>query len=251
MLTNRFSLPDSIFRAIKNDPYDAGDSDVTCTQLISPVQLATLYKRHKDEIEEDISERIWSLLGQSIHTILERSADENTEVEVRYFRDILGWKVSGAIDLIEDNVIKDIKVTSTWTIIYKSRFKEWEQQSNINNFLRAKKWGSADGLQNICILRDWVKSKSGTGNYPLVQIQTVDLKLWDLKDTEKFVTDRVKLFQEAQKCSDEELAIKFPCSIEDRWLNERNGTFTRCEQYCAVGKAGFCLQFKKKRGEKQ
>ena len=243
-LTNRFNLPESIFRAIANDPYDAKDSDITCTQLISPPQVVALQKKYKDKIDEDISERIWALIGSAIHSILERQATEGVIVEARYFRTVLGWKVSGAVDLIEDNIIKDFKTTSCWTLIYKSRFKEWEQQSNVNNFLRSAKWGSADGLKDILILRDWIKSKAGVGNYPPVQIVEIELPLWDLKTAENYVIERVKLHQEAQKCTDEELAVKFPCSIEDRWLNQKSGVFTRCEQYCPVGKStGICKQW--------
>lgn len=247
MLTNKFQLPNSIFRAIQNDPYSKGDADISTTELINTPQIVALMRRHKDAIEEDVSERIWSLVGQAVHTILERAASDDVIAEKRYFRDVLGWKISGAVDLIEDETLFDYKVTSVFAYIYDSRRKDWTAQANINNWLRSAKWGSVDKLQNVLILRDWVKSKSGTGKYPDVQIVTVDLDLWDLKKAEDYVIERVKIHQEAQKCSDEQLAVKFPCSTEDRWLNERTGVFTRCEQYCAVGRAGFCRQFIRKK----
>ena len=244
-LTNRFNLPDSIFRAISNDPYSKGDADISTTELINVPQAVALMKRYKDKIQEDVSERIWSLVGQAVHVILERATPDESIAEKRYFRNVLGWKISGAVDLIEENTLFDYKVTGVFTFIYGSRIKEWAAQANVNNWLRSAKWGSVDKLQNVLILRDWVKSKAGTGKYPDVQIVTVDLDLWDLKKAEDYVIERVKLHQEAQKCTDEELAVKFPCSIEDRWLNERTGVFARCESYCQA--RAFCIQAKRKK----
>ena len=33
---------------------------------------------HGEKITEDVSERIWSLFGQSVHAIIERSAQDGT-----------------------------------------------------------------------------------------------------------------------------------------------------------------------------
>lgn len=79
-LHNRAGLPESIARAVSNDGYDSGrPKDVdpsryfTTTTLVAPTRQVHLKRRHADEIEEDVSDRIWSLLGQSVHTILERA----------------------------------------------------------------------------------------------------------------------------------------------------------------------------------
>lgn len=227
-LTNKYNLPEVIFRAIKNDPYDAGGADISTTRLISPPRLVTLADRHKDKIEEDVSERIWSLLGQAVHVILER-ADGGGIKELRQFAEVNGWKVSGAIDLIDGTTILDHKVTSVWSYIYKSRMDEWEKQGNVNRWLYHKNGGECDRLQNILILRDWVASKADTIGYPPVQIVTVELPVWPLKKAEEYVIKRVKLHQEARKTKDKDLEV---CSTDERWWNERTGRFIRCEQYC-------------------
>jgi hypothetical protein len=72
-LSNRLNLPEPLVRAIANDSYNSGTSDFTATGLIKPSQMIALEKKHANEITEDASDLIYSLQGQSIHTILERA----------------------------------------------------------------------------------------------------------------------------------------------------------------------------------
>lgn len=95
MLTNTAGLPQAIVDAIANDPYSAGRPEgvdrshyATCTQLVAPTQQVVLKERHKDEITEDAADRIWSLIGQSVHTILERAAATPYERLVRMTREL-------------------------------------------------------------------------------------------------------------------------------------------------------------------
>lgn len=71
MLTNRMNLPASVVAAVTNDPYTRGDSDVSVTQLIAPQYQIKL--RNEVEVVEDAADRIWSLLGQAVHSVLERA----------------------------------------------------------------------------------------------------------------------------------------------------------------------------------
>lgn len=240
--TNNANLPASIIRALENDPYDAGKADISTTRLINPPQLETLRYRHKDEITEDYSERLWSLLGQAAHVVLERSRPEGSIAEKRYFADIEGWTVSGAVDLIDQGVLIDYKVTSVWTHIYGSRLDEWTAQGNVNRWLAYKNGnGTINSLKNILILRDWSKSDANRiGNYPLVQVVEQPLKLWPIEAAEAYVRERVKLHQAARAATDEEL---MECTPEEYWQNAKTGRRTRCEQYCSA--AAFCNQFKK------
>jgi hypothetical protein len=75
MLTNRLGLPQAIVDAVTNDPYTKGESDISVTQLIQPPYQRKL--RVENEVVEDVSDRIWSLVGQVGHSILERSHPEH------------------------------------------------------------------------------------------------------------------------------------------------------------------------------
>lgn len=75
--TNVHDLPQALVRAIENDPY-SGTTDlkarrVSVTRLIAPPQIVKLQQEHPD-IEEDVSERLWSLLGSAVHAIIERAS---------------------------------------------------------------------------------------------------------------------------------------------------------------------------------
>src|SRR5690606_35614373 len=64
-------LPEPILRAIQNDPYSRGESDISVTGLIKPPLMRALEDYRADEIEEKASGRIYALLGKAVHAILE------------------------------------------------------------------------------------------------------------------------------------------------------------------------------------
>jgi hypothetical protein len=82
-LTNRLNLPDALVAAIANDSY-VGGGDISVTKLIDSPQIRTLGRKYKDSIVVDVSERIWALMGQAVHTVLER-ANTSAVVEQRLF----------------------------------------------------------------------------------------------------------------------------------------------------------------------
>jgi hypothetical protein len=96
-ITNRLGLPRSIENAVRNDRYSKGDAHISVTGLIGPARKRALEIRHADEITEDVSERIWALMGQIAHGILER-ADDQGFCEERLFIERHGWRISGQFD---------------------------------------------------------------------------------------------------------------------------------------------------------
>lgn len=241
-LTNVYGLPEAIVRAITNDPYNSGDCDISTTRLIDTPRVVALKKRHAEEIVEDVTERVWSLLGQAVHTILERASPPGVISEKRYFADVLGWKVSGAVDLINGDTLQDYKVTACYSYMYGSRIADYTAQANTNRFLAYE--NGARGitkLENVLILRDWQSSKVGTAKYPAVQIVTVPLELWPIEKAKAYVYERVMLHQHASTLSDDELP---ECTDEERWWNpggfRTKPGYRRCEKYCAASQ--FCSQ---------
>ena len=61
--TNASNLPKAIERAVSNDPYDSSGSDISTTRLIAPPRIRVLEKRNWDLLEEDVSDRIFTILG--------------------------------------------------------------------------------------------------------------------------------------------------------------------------------------------
>jgi hypothetical protein len=217
--TNKFNLPGPMFRALSYNGYRPGESGgmpyLSVTQLISPPRKVILRERHSDKITEDVSDRIWSLLGQSVHSILEAAEDESSISEERLYMDIDGYRIGGMTDLYETSgVLSDFKVTSVWSVIMGSH-DEWEQQLNLNAGLYRHAGFEVNKVQIIAILRDWQQSKAEVDpNYPQCGVQVIERPLWTQEQVIEFARERIKLFKEAAGKPDHLLPL---CSPEERW----------------------------------
>lgn len=261
-LVNSLGLPESIVAAVANDPYNSGGSDISVTRLISPAYQRK--RRMEVEVVEDVADRIWSLLGQSVHHIIER-AYQGTDaiVEKRFFMPANGWVVSGQVDVISGGSLDDYKVTSVWSVIGGGKI-EWERQLNLLRLLAHHNGIEVDRLRIIAILRDWSKPRARVeSDYPASQVAVIPVELWSLERAEQYLLERVMAHQDPDPP---------PCSDEERWrdadvfavirdgrkratrlydnedeakadavdrgpeysVERRPGGFRRCEGYCDV-----------------
>lgn len=273
-LTNVHGLPDAIYQAVKNDPYKGG-GDISVTKLIDAPQRRQLIAKYKDSVVEDVSDRIWSLLGQAVHTILER-ANKSDIVEERLYAEVNGWQLSGQFDrlCLHGSSLDDYKVTGVYKVM-KGEFEDWTWQLNTLRWLAIQNGHKVDGLRIIAILRDWKKAESQRKQgYPQTPIVAVDIPVLPLEDVYQYVSQRISLHQKAAA------GEIIPCTDEERWyegtkwalmkkggkrairiyenkddiespladglfIEERKGGYKRCAEYCEV--APFCDQYKPER----
>ena len=103
--TNASNLPKAIERAVANDPYSSKGSNISATRLIAPPRIRVLEMRNWDLLKEDVSDKIFALLGQSVHHIIERSKQRIDLSERRLFykddKITNGWTLSGSFDYLE------------------------------------------------------------------------------------------------------------------------------------------------------
>lgn len=241
-LTNLYNLPLSVVRAMENDKYSKGDSDFSVTQLLNPPRQEALKEIHKDELVEEASNRIFALLGQATHVILERGAREGIDlVERRFFATFLGKRVSGQIDLLErdSGVLSDFKVTKAYPFTKKGGKglkPEWIAQLNMQLELMRQNGESAERLQIVGIVRDWDEKCLDPYNklkylegYPPTEIVTVPVPIWERKKTVAFIEERVDLHLQAK--------VLIPrCGSAETWGGDR------CKGYCVV--SPHCEQYK-------
>ncbi len=275
-LTNTYNLPDAILQAVKNDPYKGG-GDISVTKLIDAPQRRQLISKFKDAIVEDVSDRVWSLLGQAVHTILER-ANKSDIVEERLYAEVNGWQLSGQFDRIDlhGTTLDDYKVTG----VYKAMagdVKDWTWQLNILRWLAIQNGHKVDGLRIIAILRDWKKSESQRKqNYPIAPIVSIDIEVLPDDVIYQYICERISLHQKASAgeqvlCTDDERwyegtkwalmkkggkrairvyenkdEIESPIA-DGFFIEERKGGYKRCAEYCEV--APFCDQYQADRKE--
>ena len=225
--TNTYNLPSSIADAITKETYDLNQLDtnlISVTSLINAPIVHQLFRRQYDEIEEDLSENVWRLLGSAVHSVLELTDKPDRLVEERINVKVGDVFVSGKPDLYEaGNIVSDYKVTSAWAILYrdKDKDKKWEKQLNCYAYLYRKAGFTVERLRVIAILRDWQKAKAqgDKGGYPQIPIAVVEIPLWTIEEQEEYVKERVNLHAEAKDVATKQL---IPCSPEERWHDDNS-----------------------------
>ena len=220
-ITNKFNVPETLVALATRDYYTKGKSDYSVTEIISPPRIQRLRRKHFEEIEQDVSDMLWMLLGTALHVVAERSEVLGHTNEERLSAGINGIILSGAIDLQKDDedgvTITDYKFTSAWALMNDK--PEWEQQQNIYKYLveRVKK-KPVKGLKICALIRDWSRRDAqNKSDYPQAPIQVIDIPMWTFDRTEAFIKERVEMHRDSKVSADwgDELPL---CSEEERWV---------------------------------
>jgi hypothetical protein len=227
ILTNRLGLPDSIVRAIERDEYSKGDADFSVTELIGPPRISMLARVNADKLTQDVLDRIPSLLGRALHTVVEMGASDHEIVEERFFLNIEGVRISGAADLQTpltdgtnpDWLIRDFKLTSCYSVMMEK--PEWEYQLNAYAYLANAVHGRRIvKLQIIAILKDWSRKKAQTQpDYPPTPVMVVDIPVWTVAQQEAYLRARIVLHRKARAVLDTGDPLDY-CSPKERWLRD-------------------------------
>ena len=277
--TNHANLPQPIVDAVIGDTYSKGDADISVTELDKPARQRELQRRYREHITEDISDSIYRLMGQAVHTILER-AEKQAIAERRVFTERHGWRISGAMDrvvILDGNShpgIQDYKTTSIYAV-KDGCTPPWARQLNTYRLMVRERGILISWLQVVAILRDWSKVQARIKNdYPISQVTTIDVPVWSDEATEDYIKQRLiahgRARDELPECSEEERWAKptlfkvkkkggqravnggvFPDSEsaekfakekgDDYEVTVTEGECTRCQHYCNV--AEFCDQW--------
>lgn len=241
-LTNKYGYHKALVRAIEADTYSKGDSEYSCTGLLKPARVAALEAKYKDELTEDVDDKIFILYGQIAHYILERSglALDKSIVEKRYFATFDDVRISAQIDTLSldvDGILTDFKFTSVFGFKPNSKPKDdYISQMNIQLELLRQNGLDAKKLQICGLMRDWRPGEFKKGNYPN-KASVLEIPIWKREKTVAFIKDRIKAHKAA--------AVELPeCTSDENW------GWRRCESYCPSNI--YCTQYqdyKKQKGE--
>ena len=212
ILTNQFNFPEPIYNAVLNDQYDAGSSDISVTALIDAPQPVELKRRHSSEIVEDVADRIDSLYGQAMHSVLERSR-QTGRAEERLYITVNGWKIGGQYDYIdEQGILWDWKTVSVYEVLHGIKPSR-EQQLNVYAYMAKKNGLKITGLRVGFIFRDWRPGEAATqSNYPPHKSLMYPVRMWSDEEVEAFINERVRIHQAAR-----DAAVLPECTPEERW----------------------------------
>lgn len=194
--TNKHNVDPTIAAAITHGEfYLTPSSDFTVTELIKPPQINWLSMVHAHELQEDVSDRLWALLGSAIHEIMRRGADKHAlgniaeeRLEAQFQPDALystTYTVSGKSDIYYEHIpdgatwneaseewepwfkggvenakpgLADFKSTSVWAYVYKDK-DEWEIQLNLYAYLWRLAGYPVERLVTLAIMRDHLGRK--------------------------------------------------------------------------------------------
>lgn len=274
-LTNNLNLPAPIVAAVANDTYNKGSADFSVTELLDPPQMRHLAIKHHDELTEDTADRIWSLLGQAVHHIIERAgATLESFNETTLYTTFEGTKLKGTIDhfALLNGGLEDFKVTNVRKLKGGRVPTEWIAQTNIYRWLIERETSHRLSTINIiAIFRDWNKREAlYSADYPTRAVERVFIPKWSDTEVEMFLRERIALHSTVPPapCSEEEVwarpttyalmkkgnkrAVKVYTNMAEAeearaalgsgsTIEVRHGEAVRCNAYCPV--ASFCPQW--------
>ena len=282
--TNNFNLPKALLNALVNDNYTgykAGDKlpsgidgAISVTGLLDSPYKKHLERLYHEELEQDVSDSVWLLLGKGVHAVLEAGAEDNDLFEERLseVHSINGKNISlsGAFDYYDSNkkIIQDYKATSVYVRDNKERMHEYAMQLNIYAYLLRKQGFEVTGIENVMFYKDYSKVRQ---NAP-APVEVIKHKLYSNDEIEMFVKDRLELHFGTTPTS---------CTPAERWakpdtyavmkqgnkravrvfeniseaeelantdskyyVEKRQGTDGRCSDYCNCNK--FCKYYQEK-----
>lgn len=219
-LTNKYGIPQTFVNVLERPTYSKGTANISVTQLLNSPKIVALTKKFDDQLEQDASEMVWSIVGSAIHNFLEHGKDENHIVEQRIHTELDGWHISGAVDLQivnPDGVdVRDYKFTSVWAAMNEK--PEWENQLNCYAWLIEKvKKVPVTSLGILAMLRDWKeREKNQKENYPEAPIKELPIKLWTMEEREAYVTSRIALHSACEFALETDGELP-DCTPEEMW----------------------------------
>ena len=225
-LTNKYGLPQTLMNYANRNTYSRGNANISVTQLIGSPRVRMMTQKHQEEIVEDVSDRLWAIIGSALHEVVEKGSDDEHQAEERLFVEVDGWRISGGIDLQSMNLdedgtrtcaISDYKLTSTFNVMNPK--PDWERQLNCYaHLVRKVKGFEIKRLSINAIMRDWMRARAKADqNYPQAAMQVIDIPLWSPEAAEQYFNERVKIHKDAEALMDWGDAPE--CTPEERWYS--------------------------------
>ncbi len=219
IITNKHDLPQQFVELAKSD-YKYKPKQYSVTALLKGTREIVLQRRHHEEIEMDVSEMVWMLFGQAVHSMLEKEKESDTELKEEYLIAEVsdGYKLSGMFDLYdaETQMITDYKTASVWKIMHKD-FEDWRKQGLMYAWLLKQAGFSPNSFRVVAFLKDHSKSKAQRdAQYPDLPVYTdiFQYSQEDFAEIEAFIYQKFKEIKLAESLPDEKLPM---CTPEERW----------------------------------
>jgi hypothetical protein len=181
------------------------------------IKQIILSERHWEELEDDVSQRIWAVFGSAVHSLLESEGENDfTEQEMSY--KIGGITVTGRIDNydMKNGIICDYKTASVYKVKF-GDFNDWYLQGMIYAWLLTRNKFPVKKCRFIAILKDHSATEAMRDHqYPKnpVYVYEFPVTAEALFKIGAFIRMKVDAYQQHSSLSDNDIP---PCSPAERW----------------------------------
>lgn len=259
------------------------NNEFSTTELLDSPLRRRLIRQFYEQIEkriETIHAQIFGILIHSLfeikeftdfkdelkHAITQNDKEKTFEIAKKFCEsfqrknvslDFEGYKITGIYDLLEDNILYDFKLTSSYAIT-KEKLTNFEAQLQIYRYLIEKNYPDVkiEKLKNIFLLKDFSLTKKLPFKSPIVM---VEYSIWTDEEVEKLLKERLALHLDPNPiCTPEDMWIRIKYKVGEKEFSDLDKALQfarktrkevqtvstepiRCVYYCEV--AEFCPQF--------
>lgn len=243
---HNISLAMGVWLAHDEYEYDKRPNVISVTTLMKPVRQFILSKRLKaGEGMTDLSLILAARLGNAIHSAIEHAWLNNYQqslmdigypervineievnpetpdpnktqvyLELRTEKEINGWIVSGATDMICDYHVHDIKSTSVNMYLKGTKDEDYSEQMSMYRWLNPDKI-TEDRAFIEFLFKDWSLIKSfHTPNYPKIPVVQHPIMLKSVSDTEEAIVAKLSLIDSLMDAPEADLPL---CTDKELW----------------------------------
>lgn len=222
MLTNSLNLPQPFLDAATSH-HEYKPNRYSVTEVLCGTCEAVLKRRHQGEGEEDVSDRLWAVLGTAVHKVLEMAQSDPEQHQEQWLcvpidNDGEHYELSGIFDLYDKatETVTDYKVSSVWKCMV-GDFEDWRMQTLMYCWMLVQRGYKASHGEIVAMMRDHNKRKVKTEkDYPSHPVIT---PRWDFSNADiimigRYIADWFLEVRMQESLPDDELK---PCSPEQRW----------------------------------
>jgi hypothetical protein len=218
IITNKQHLPEPFVSAVSNQrSYQTGVYSVT--SLLKGIRETMLERRHSNEIEQDVSDMIWLILGSAVHSIVEKAQETDNQIkEARLHERINGVTFTGQFDLYDaaKKKVVDYKTCSVWKIMF-GEFDDWKQQTMLYAYLLREAGFEVNKGEIVAIIKDHNKTDAKTkSNYPAYPVVVIswEITVKDLDETFIWLVNKAEEIKVCEDLEDWQLPL---CTLEERY----------------------------------
>jgi len=252
-ITNNHGVSLALAVWLVNDDYDYNPDEnyISVTGLMRPLRQIILPSRVGNKRDVDVTELAAKAMGNSLHDSIEKAWVKNyirnlkklgysdeiirrvyinptdeelaanpdaipVYLEQRATRNLGKWTIGGKFDMVAEGIVQDNKSTSAWTWVYGGRDGDHKLQGSLYKWLNPGKI-TEDFIRINYIFTDWSKASLVNPKYPRHRVESKDIPLLDVTESEDWMTEKLSLVEKYMEAPEKEIP---ECTDEELWMSD-------------------------------